>query len=251
MAARPCRFKSCAKHHYGPPADSHRHRTANPATATRIKSTREAAFKLGALACLGLLPIPASDEPILLARGLGGGDCEIRFEEVNMRGLMRGTIVIAVVAGLSQWGLGAAEADRTIEGMKSMSATDLEKAGDACRAQKDYQGAIRYFDEALRKDKRNAVLYNKLGMAELTSGDVQSARVDFAKAVKTDKKYADAFNNLGAVFFIQNSFSRAARYFSRAVALDATRAPFHINLGAAWFSENKLDRAMNEYSSAL
>ena len=168
-----------------------------------------------------------------------------------MRGLMRGTIVVAVVAGLSQCGLGAIEADRPIEDTKSMSAADLEKAGDACRAQKDYQGAIQYFDEALHKDKKNAVLYNKLGMAELTSGDLQSARVDFAKAIKTDKKYADALNNLGAVFFFQNSFSRAAKYFSKAVALDATGVPFHINLGAAWFSEGKLDPAVNEYSIAL
>jgi len=168
-----------------------------------------------------------------------------------MRGSMRGTIVVAVVAGLSQCSLGAIEAGQTNEDTKSMSAADLEKAGDACRTQKDYQGAVQYFDEALHKDKKNAVLYNKLGMAELTSGDVQSARVDFAKAVKTDKKYADAFNNLGAVFFVQNTFSRAAKYFSKAVSLDETRAPFHINLGAAWFSENKLNPAMNEYSIAL
>lgn len=168
-----------------------------------------------------------------------------------MWGLMRGTIVVAVVTALSQCGLGAIDADRPTEDTKSMSAADLEKAGDACRGRKDEQGAIQYFNEALHKDKKNAVLYNKLGMAELLSGDVQSARLEFAKAVKTDKKYADAFNNLGAVFFVQNSFSRAAKYFGKAAALDATRAPFHLNLGAAWFSENKLDPAMNEYSIAL
>ena len=55
--------------------------------------------------------------------------------------------------------------------MQSMTVADLEKAGDDCRAQKDYAQAIKYFREALRKDKKNAKLYNKLGLAELKDDD--------------------------------------------------------------------------------
>ncbi len=168
-----------------------------------------------------------------------------------MRGLMCRMIVVAVAAGLSQYSFGAIEPDRATQDMKSMSVAELEQAGDACRAQNDYEHAIQYFREALRKDKKNAVLSNKLGMAELTGGDLQSARADFEKAAKANKKYADAFNNVGAVYFLQNNFGQATKYFNKAVALDESRAPFHVNLGAAWFSRNKLDRAMNEYSRAL
>ena len=168
-----------------------------------------------------------------------------------MRGLMCRMIVGVMVAGLSQYGFGASESDQATQNVKSMSVAELEKAGDACRARKDYQQAIQYFHEALRRDNKNAVLYNKLGMAELTGGDLQSARADFEKAAKVNKKYAEAFNNIGAVYFLQNKFGQATKYFNKAVALDEGRAPFHLNLGAAWFRQEKLDRARNEYTRAL
>ncbi|MGA9072876.1 MAG: tetratricopeptide repeat protein [Candidatus Sulfotelmatobacter sp.] len=168
-----------------------------------------------------------------------------------MRGLMWRMIVVAVVVGLPQYGFGTCEPEQATRDMKSMSVAELEEAGDACRGQKDYEQAIQYLREALRKDRKNAVLYNKLGMAELTSGDRQSARADFERAAKVNKKYADALNNEGAVYFVENNFSQAAKYFQKAVALEETRAPFHVNLGAAWFSQKKLDRAMNQYARAL
>lgn len=61
--------------------------------------------------------------------------------------------------------------------MESMSVADLEKAGDLARAQKDYTLAIRYFQTALRKDRKNAVLYNKLGLAELRINDLDRKSV--------------------------------------------------------------------------
>ena len=168
-----------------------------------------------------------------------------------MRGLMWKTIVVAVVVGLSQLGFGTSELGQVTRDMKSMTVAELEKAGDACRAQKDYEQAIRYFREALRKDKKNAVLYNKLGMTEFKSGDRKSARADFEKAAKVNKKFAEAINNVGAVYFVENNFSQATKYFKKAVALEETSATFHVNLGQAWFGQNKLDRALNEFARAL
>jgi len=165
-----------------------------------------------------------------------------------MRGLMWRMMVVAMVVGLSQFSSGT---EQVTQDMKSMTAAQLEEAADTCRAQKDYGQAIQYFNEALRRDKKNAVLYNKRGMAELKSNDLQSARADFEKAAKVNRKFADALNNAGAVYFLQKNFSQAARYFKKAVALDETRATFHVNLGAAWFSQKKLDQAINEYARAL
>jgi len=160
-------------------------------------------------------------------------------------------MIVAVVVGLSQYGFAAGEPEQPTRDVKSMTVAELEKAGDTCRAQKDYAKAIQYFSEALRKDKNNAVLYNKRGMAELKSDDSQNALADFQKAAKVNKKYADAFNNVGAAYFIEKNWGQAAKYFKKAVALEETRATFHVNLGAAWFSQKKLDRAINEYARAL
>jgi Flp pilus assembly protein TadD len=168
-----------------------------------------------------------------------------------MRGRMLEVIVTAVVLGLCPYGFGSSEPEQTTRNMKTMTVAELEKAGDASRMQKDYEQAIQYFREALLKDRKNATIYNKLGMAELKNNDLEGARADFEKAAKLNKKYADALNNVGAVYFVQNNFGQAAKYFKKAVALEETRATFHVNLGAAWFSQKKVERAVNEYSRAL
>jgi Tfp pilus assembly protein PilF len=167
-----------------------------------------------------------------------------------MRALIWG-ITLAVVIGLAPCGFGASYPDQPTQDMKSMSAAELEKAADAYRTQKDYEHAIQYFREALRKDKNNAALYNKMGMAELMSGDLRGARTDFEKATKLNKKYTDALNNVGVVYYLENNFNQAAEYFKRAVALEETRATFHLNLGNLWFSQKKMDRAIAEYGRAL
>jgi len=135
--------------------------------------------------------------------------------------------------------------------MQSMTVSELEKAGDEARAQKDYSQAIRYFQEAARKDRKNSGLFNKLGLAELKNNDLSAARVDFQRAIKLNSKYAEAINNLGAVDYMNKNLGSAVKNFKKAVALDETRPVFHVNLGAAWFSQKKLERAVAEYTRAL
>ena len=79
---------------------------------------------------------------------------------------------------------------------------ELEKAADLARARKDYEQAILYFQAALRKDRKNSVLYNKLGLAQLKNNDLDAARLSFESAVKLNSKFADAVNNVGAVDYM-------------------------------------------------
>ncbi|MGC1448729.1 MAG: tetratricopeptide repeat protein [Candidatus Sulfotelmatobacter sp.] len=141
--------------------------------------------------------------------------------------------------------------DQAQVNLQAMSVAELEKAADLARAHKDYPLAIQYFQAALKKDRKNAVVYNKMGLAQLKNNDLAGAGVSFENAVKWNSKFADAVNNIGAVAFMQKNYGSAAKHFKKAVALDETRATFHINLGAAWFSQKKLDRAIAEYTRAV
>lgn len=134
---------------------------------------------------------------------------------------------------------------------KAMSVAELEKAGDVARSQKDYSLAIDYFQTALKKDRKNAVIYNKLGLAQLKNSELKAARASFEKATKANSKYAEAINNMGAVDYMNKNYGRAAKYFKKAVALDEGHSTYHVNLGAAWFSQKKFDRAIAEYIRAM
>jgi Flp pilus assembly protein TadD len=160
-------------------------------------------------------------------------------------------ILIATALAFAAPALVAGQVEQRVSDLKSMTVAELEKAGDNCRAQKDYDHAIQYFQEAVRKDKKSATLRNKLGLAELQAGETKQARFDFEKAVKLNPKFADALNNIGAVYLMQNKLDPAVKYFQKAVALDQAEAAYHVNLGAALFGQQKFDRASDEYTRAL
>jgi tetratricopeptide (TPR) repeat protein len=160
-------------------------------------------------------------------------------------------VVLAMLVAMPQYSKAEPDSPQAAPNLNLMTAAQLEKAGDEARTQKDYVKAIDYFEAAIRKDRKNAVLYNKLGLSELRKDEFKAARMDFEKAAKLNPKYAEAINNIGATEYIKKNYGNAAKYFKKAVALDEGHATYHINLGAAWFSQKKMDRAIAEYIRAI
>jgi tetratricopeptide (TPR) repeat protein len=168
-----------------------------------------------------------------------------------MRTLMLRLLIVAVTVGVGQYALKAETVQGSQGPISTMTVPQMEAAGDAARATKNFEEAIQYYQAATRKDSRNPKLCNKLGIAQLRQGQLKAARFSFQRAIKLDSKYADALNNLGAVYYMQKNYGGALKQFKKAVALDETRAVFHVNLGAAWFAQKKLDHAIAEYARAL
>lgn len=161
-------------------------------------------------------------------------------------------VVIAVVVAFSALA-GATEAPWQYDKatLKAMTVTDLEAKGDILRAQKDYQSASLLFQEAIKRQRKNPILYNKLGLVQLQLKEYDQAASAFRKAIKLDPKYADALNNLGSTCYVRKDLDGSARYYRKALALDETRAVFHSNLGTTWMAQNKFNLALKEYARAL
>ncbi len=170
-----------------------------------------------------------------------------------MRKLMSIMLMLAVAAVLLPYCTATtADSDQQATvAMSTMTVAELETKGDILRVRKDYAGAIQHYRAALKKDRNNAQLYNKIGIAELQRGEYSAAASDFEKAIKRNRNYAEAYNNVGSVAYVQKNYGKAIRYFKKALALTETNASFHNNLGAAWFAQNQIDRAIVEYSRAL
>ena len=133
----------------------------------------------------------------------------------------------------------------------TMTVKELETKADTLQRQKAYSEAATYYRAAIKKDARNAVLHNKLGIAELQQAKYQAAQSAFSKAAKYNKQYPEALNNLAVVYYAQARYSQAIKYYKKALALNETSASFHSNLGTAWFAEKKYENAMAEYARAL
>lgn len=134
---------------------------------------------------------------------------------------------------------------------KTAQAKSYEEKGDLARAHKDYTNAEIDYSAALRLDRQNPTLYNKLGTVRIKENDLKGARKLFEQALKRDAKNFVAYNNLGAVAYLQKKYRPAIAYFKQALALDESSASAHLNLAEAWLSLGDMDRAMTEYTRAI
>ena len=130
-----------------------------------------------------------------------------------------------------------------------MTADQLESQADLLRARKAYADAVDYYKAALQRDRR-AILYNKMGMAELMMLRYDDAKKDFERATKLDKHYAEAWNNLGVIYYIRNNQGKAIKFYQRALKYKDS-ASYHSNLGTALFARKKFAEASAEYLKAL
>jgi len=135
--------------------------------------------------------------------------------------------------------------------LSTMNVAELEARGDSLRAQKDFLEAIRCYKEAVKREPKNAGIYNKMGIAELRQNHYPLAETYFKKAIKYNNQDAHAMNNLGVVYFSRKNYGSAVKYYKKALAIEEGNATYHSNLGTAWFSQKKYDRATAEYSRAL
>lgn len=165
------------------------------------------------------------------------------------------TLILIAAAGLLAGSAASAWADspgdRSTVTSRQQIAKSAELKGDVARAREEYGSAVNWYRVALLSDNSNAVLYNKLGIAELKLGDMDQARKAFGDAVKRDPAFVDALNNLGAVNCLQRRYKPAVRYLKQALALDEQRAVTHLNLAESWMGQGQVERAMTEYTRAL
>ena len=133
----------------------------------------------------------------------------------------------------------------------SASAKELEKRGDELRGTKAYLDALDYFQAALDKDPKNAVIQNKMGIAEMQLMRYNNATKYFKNSIRTDKTYADAYNNLGVTYYLQKNPGKAIKQYEKALKIRPDSAAYYGNLGAAYFGKKEPDKAMEAYIKAL
>lgn len=127
-----------------------------------------------------------------------------------------------------------------------------EDRADIFMAKKEFGDAVDYYLRALKhKSGREAVIWNKLGIAYQQQQNYDAAREAYKKSIRYQKDFAQAWNNLGTTFFLQRRAKKSIKYYRRAIKLDDSNASFHLNLGTAYYHRKKYDKAMKEYRTSL
>jgi tetratricopeptide (TPR) repeat protein len=131
------------------------------------------------------------------------------------------------------------------------TADDLEARADQLRSEKLYLDALDYYRAALGKHANSASILNKMGITDLMMQRNREAKKWFDQAIKADRKYADAYNNRGVAYYEEQKYGAAVKEYRRAITLDGNSASFYNNLGAALFSKKDFDGSVMAYQRAL
>jgi tetratricopeptide (TPR) repeat protein len=128
---------------------------------------------------------------------------------------------------------------------------ELEDMADQFREEKDFLDAIDYFEAAIRKDPKNAKLYNKVGITDLMMQHYREAKKNFDRALKLDHAFSDAYNNYGVEEYEQRRYTKAIKMYDTAINLKPEIASYYANLGAAYYAKQEWQLAGTAYGRAL
>lgn len=123
-----------------------------------------------------------------------------------------------------------------------------EMRGDIFMARKMYREAVEAYSPG---DQKSPILLNKLGIAHHQMLDLVTAKKYYERAIKLDKKYSEAINNLGTVHYANKSYRRAVGQYKKALKLAPNSASIHSNLGTAEFARKHYKQAAESYERAL
>ena len=84
---------------------------------------------------------------------------------------------------------------------------------------KDYNGAIKLYDEVLKFGEYDGA-YNNRGNAYLNLNQYERAIQDYNKAIQLNPNYFEAYNNRGWAYYCLKKYQQALKDFDKALELN-------------------------------
>ncbi len=116
---------------------------------------------------------------------------------------------------------------------------------------KDYEEAVRGYNELLADDPSNPQILNRLGNVYQALQRMRDAKSYYERALKADPKFAAAANNIGCIYYNEQRYGKAERQYRKAIKMDADVASFHSNLGYTYLQEKKYKEMMVAFREAV
>lgn len=134
---------------------------------------------------------------------------------------------------------------------------------------KDYESAIRHFEETIKLKPRDPRAYNNLGSCFLAIGKIGRAISYFKEAIRIQPNYANAQYNLGRAYVQKpdlkylghnkigmhyvgkGDYQSAINHFEESIRLNPLFAEAQNNLGNCFVEVGKIDQAINHFREAV
>ena len=122
--------------------------------------------------------------------------------------------------------------------------------GNTRHDQGDLEGALRDYNEAIRLRPDAPMFYNR-GIARYDQGDLEGALQDYNEAIRRRPDYADAFTNRGNARQGMGDLEGALRDYNEAIRLKPDSVEAYTNRGMARLSKGDLQGALRDCNQAF
>lgn len=116
---------------------------------------------------------------------------------------------------------------------------------------KDFKGAIRDYNHALKLNPNGADVYLNRGFIFLQIGKFKKAIKDYNRALELNPDFVEAYFYRGLVRFQQKELNAAIKDYNQALKLDCNFALAHLQRGNTFLKQGKLETAVKYYNQAL
>jgi len=103
-------------------------------------------------------------------------------------------------------------------------AQEAKEAGNACFRASDWPGAIKHYEEAVKRDPKNAPLRNNLAAALSKIMDFQGAKNAVDKAIELDPKYVKAYAKKGDIEYMMKDYHKALESYKAGLGIEPENA---------------------------
>jgi len=128
------------------------------------------------------------------------------------------------------------------------SAEELYATGIINLWARDYEEALSYFEEVVKKNPRNADAYFYIGVCNGKLGRYTEAAEAFKQAIRD---YAEAHNYLGVAYAELGRYKEAVEAFKQAIHIEPDDANAHYNLGVTYVELGYHKRAVEAFKQAI
>jgi tetratricopeptide (TPR) repeat protein/MinD-like ATPase involved in chromosome partitioning or flagellar assembly len=171
--------------------------------------------------------------------------------EKSQKSMRRSRLRAAVAVGATVLALAVAAlwVYQLLTSLRDASAVTAK--GDEEADKKNFDEAIKKYNEAIRLDPSFALAYYSRGRAHLGKESFDEALSDFNEAIRLDANYVKAYVGRGDVYWQKRDLASALADYKRAIELDPKLSDAYTKRGKVLTEQNSLDKAVIDYDHAI
>ncbi|MBR2518182.1 MAG: tetratricopeptide repeat protein [Selenomonadaceae bacterium] len=124
-------------------------------------------------------------------------------------------------------------------------------AGNKLYYAKNYNGAMKLYDEAIQINPNYFGAYNNRGNVYDDLRQYERAIQDYDKAIELNPNYVLAYNNRGSVYDNLNQYDRAIQDYDEAIRLNPNFDKAYYNRGNAYLHKQQYEQAFQNFDKAI